>query len=183
MVTLWGNMNKNKTECYENYPPHFVLISNLFAFSIYLLGAVILSGFGLPIVIIYLLYCAALEVRLFKMSCVDCYYYGKLCFSGRGLLCSLFFKKGDPERFINKKIAWKHIVPDLLVPFIPLIGGIILSIIDFNWLRIALMVLLVILGFPVMGYIRGNLACLYCKQRELGCPAVEFFSGENKLKT
>jgi hypothetical protein len=171
-------MNTNKTEFYENYPPLFVIFSNLVGLSIYLLGAIILSGFGWLAVTSYLLYCAALEIRLFKKSCVDCYYYGKLCFSGRGLICSLLFKKGDPKRFISKKVSWSQLIPDLLVPLIPLIGGIILSITNFNWLRIALMLLLSILGFPVIGYIRSSLACLHCKQRELGCPAVELFGGK-----
>jgi F0F1-type ATP synthase membrane subunit c/vacuolar-type H+-ATPase subunit K len=26
------------------------------------------------------------------------------------------------------------------------------------------------------GYIRGNLTCKYCKQREIGCPAEQLFS-------
>jgi len=169
-------MKTSKVETYENYPLPFVIFSNLVGLSIYVLGAVILSGVGWPIVVLYLLYCLALEIRLFKKSCVDCYYYGKLCFSGRGLLCSLFFKKGDPKRFLCTQISWIQLIPDFLVTLIPLIGGIILSIIDFNWLRLTLMIILVILGFPVIGYIRGSLACLHCKQRDLGCPAVEFFS-------
>ncbi|MEA3494348.1 MAG: hypothetical protein U9R38_08225 [Candidatus Margulisiibacteriota bacterium] len=171
-------MHTNKTECYENYPLHFVVFSTLVALSIYILGAVILSGVGLLAVISYLLYCILLEFRLFRKSCVDCYYYGKLCFSGKGLLCSLFFKKGDPKRFIEKKIVWWQIIPDFLVTLIPLIGGIILSIIDFNWLRIGLIIMLAILGFPITGYIRSSFACSYCKQRELGCPAAELFSGK-----
>ncbi|MFH1684097.1 MAG: hypothetical protein ABIA67_04360 [Candidatus Margulisiibacteriota bacterium] len=33
-----------------------------------------------------------------------------------------------------------------------------------------------ILGVPVVGYLRGSLACKFCKQRELGCPAEQLFS-------
>jgi hypothetical protein len=166
----------NKTETYESYPPLFVLMTNLLTLPIYVLGAVILSGFGMAAAGLFILYCLFLEIRLLRKSCVNCYYYGKLCFAGRGLLCSLFFKKGDPKKFACTEISWVQILPDFMVSIIPLIGGIILSIIDFNWLRIGLMVLLAILGFPVVGYIRGSLACRYCKQREIGCPAEKLFS-------
>ncbi|MBU0672156.1 MAG: hypothetical protein KJ732_03910 [Candidatus Margulisbacteria bacterium] len=161
---------------YESYPLWFVLLSNLVTLPIYALGAYIIYGFGWIYIALYLLYCLALEIRLFKMSCVDCYYYGKLCFSGRGLICSWFFKKGDPKHFACKEISWKHLIFDFLVPIIPIIAGIALSIISFNWWRLAAIVALLILGFPVTGYLRGSLACKFCKQRELGCPAAEAFN-------
>ena len=63
-------------------------------------------------------------------------------------------------------------------PLIPLLAGLYLSFIDFSWLRLFLMILLVILAFPVVGFVRGNLACRYCKQRELGCPAAKLFGGK-----
>jgi hypothetical protein len=170
----------NKSRPYENYPPLFVLGSDLVTFSIYILGAFILSGFGWLVVALYILYCLFLEVRLLKMSCVNCYYYGKLCFSGHGLLCSFFFKKGDPKGFLCKKITWVQIVPDFLLSLIPLAAGIYLSLVSFSWLRLGLMALLIVAAFPSAGYIRMNLACLHCRQKELGCPATELFGGGNK---
>ncbi|MFH1347444.1 MAG: hypothetical protein ABIH22_02010 [Candidatus Margulisiibacteriota bacterium] len=163
------------TKNYDNYPLWFVFLCNLLTLPIYLLGAYIIYGFGWIYMALYLLYCLALEIRLFKMSCVDCYYYGKLCFSGRGKIAALFFKKGDPKRFTCKEITWKHLIFDFLVTLIPFFAGIALSIIDFNWPRVIAIVLLLILGFPVAGYLRGSLACKFCKQRELGCPAEQLF--------
>jgi hypothetical protein len=171
-------MNKNIKGLYENYPLLSVVVSNLITFSIYTLGALILSGLGWIAVAAFLFYCLGLEIRLLKISCVDCYYYGKLCFSGRGMICSFFFKKGDPQRFLCKQITWVQILPDFLVALIPLLAGIYLSIIAFNWLRLGLMLLLIILAFPATGYLRSHLACLNCKQRELGCPASELFGGK-----
>jgi hypothetical protein len=170
------NLLMETPKTHENYPLWFALLSNLLTLPIYFLGAYVIFGFGLIYMLLYLLYCLALEIRLFKMSCVDCYYYGKLCFSGRGLLCSFFFKKGDPKRFSCKEISWKHLILDFLVPLIPIIAGIALSIINFNWLRVIVIVTLLILGFPVAGYVRGNLACKFCRQRELGCPAEQLFN-------
>ncbi|MFH1825824.1 MAG: hypothetical protein ABH823_00845 [bacterium] len=163
------------TKTYENYPFWFVFLSNSFTLPIYVLGAYILWDFGLIFVLLYFTYCLGLEIRLFKMSCVDCYYYGKRCFSGRGLVCSWVFKKGDPQRFICKKISFKHLIFDLLVPIIPILAGIFLSITSFNWWRLIVIVALLILAFPVTGYLRGSLACKFCKQRELGCPAEQLF--------
>jgi hypothetical protein len=165
---------------YEKYPPLSVLASNLATFSIYLLGAILLSDIGWPVVAIYLLYCLWLEYRVLKNSCVNCYYYGKLCFSGKGLLSSIFFKKGDPKNFLCRKLTWLDILPDFLVSLVPFLAGVVMSFLAFSWLRLGLMFLLLIIGFPVTGYIRGNLACKYCKQRELGCPAAELFSGARK---
>jgi hypothetical protein len=161
---------------FENHPLRSVCSSNLVSLSIYGLGALIINPLGWIFTLFFLLYCLALEIRLLKKSCVNCYYYGKRCFSGKGLLCSFFFKKGDPKKFLAASLSWKELLPDFLVALIPLSCGLVLSIIAFSWLRVGWMLLLLILGFPVTGYIRGTLACLHCKQREIGCPASAFFS-------
>jgi len=164
------------TKTYDSYPIWFVLMANVLTLPVYVLGAYIIYGFGWIYMALYLLYCLALEIRLFKMSCVDCYYFGKFCFSGRGKIAALFFKKGDPQRFICKEITWKQLIFDFMVPLIPIFSGIALSIMDFNWWRVSAIIALIILGFPVTGYLRGSLACKFCKQRELGCPAAEAFN-------
>jgi hypothetical protein len=164
------------TKTYENYPVWFVFLSNLLTLPIYFLGAYIIWDFGWIYALLYISYCLALEIRLCMMSCIDCFYYGKLCFSGRGKIAALFFKQGDPKRFICKAITWKHLIFDFLVPLIPIFAGIALSIIDFNWWRLAAIIALIILGFPVTGYLRGSLACKFCRQRELGCPAEQMFN-------
>ncbi|MBN2003625.1 MAG: hypothetical protein JXA21_09740 [Anaerolineae bacterium] len=45
---------------------------------------------------------------------------------------------------------------------IPLLGGIILSILNFGWLRLALLAILVALATVGTGAIRTNLLCKYC---------------------
>ena len=72
------------------------------------------------------------------------------------------------------------IIPDFMVPLIPLIIGIALIIINFRWGLIILVFLLLLLAFPVNGFLRGSIACKYCKQKELGCPAEKLF---NKKKS
>ncbi|MFB0554035.1 MAG: hypothetical protein ACETWQ_12080 [Phycisphaerae bacterium] len=108
---------------------------------------------------------------------MNCYYYGKTCGLGRGKLCALLFKKGNPEKFAEKEISWKDLIPDFLVLIFPLIGGIIILVRDFTWLILALMVVLALLSLGGNALIRGSLACKYCKQKELtGCPAEQLFS-------
>ena len=100
---------------YENFPFSMVLFALLVNVSIYAFGVAILSGFGIIMALLYLLYCLGIEIHVMKMSCVYCYYYGKWCAFGRGKVAPLLFKQGDPERFTSKCISWKELLPDMLV--------------------------------------------------------------------
>ena len=168
-------------ETYDNFPVWIAILSNLVSLSIYAIGAYILAGFGILFVILYLLYCLWLEVRILRISCVNCYYYGKVCGLGKSKLCALFFKKGDPQKFVEKEVTWAHILPDFMVFIIPLVGGIILLVWEFTWLLAALLIILGFLSFGGTAIIRGSFACKYCKQREIGCPAEQLFGGKEKM--
>jgi membrane protein implicated in regulation of membrane protease activity len=167
-------MENNKA--YENFPIWIPLLACVLSLSIYALGAYIFWLLGIAFMILYIIFCLWIELRIFKGSCVNCYYYGKICGLGRGKLCAMLFKKGNPERFIEKEISWKDLIPDFLVLIFPLVGGIIILIRDFTWLILFLMVILVMLYMAGNAVIRGSLACKYCKQKELGCPAEQLFN-------
>jgi hypothetical protein len=169
-----------KGQCYENYPFRIVFFSNFVSIAIYLIGAFIIYQIGLIWLILYLIFVGILEFRLIKGHCVNCYYYGKTCAFGKGKISSIFFKKGDVNKFCKKQITWKDIVPDFMVSLIPAIIGIILLIKNFNWVLLSLVLILFILTFVGNGIIRSQLACKYCKQREIGCPAEQLF---NKKKS
>ena len=162
--------------CYENYPLWIVILTNIVSFTIYGTGAFIVYKIGWIWLVLYILYIAWLESRLLRRSCVNCYYYGKVCAFGKGKLSSLFFKEGDTNRFKEDKITWKDMVPDLMVSLIPIVAGVILLVIDFQWLILSMVLLLLLLSSLGNGLIRGSLACKYCKQREIGCPAEQLFS-------
>ena len=166
----------NSMECYEDFPFWMALISIVFSLIFYALGAVILSGFGWYASAIFLLYCLWIEFRILKRSCVNCYYYGKVCGMGKGKLCALFFKKGDPGEFYKDKISWIDLIPDFLVFILPLCGGVILLITNFSLPLLALVILLLIFFSVGNAVMRGTYVCKYCKQKELGCPAEEKFS-------
>lgn len=164
--------------CYEKYPAGIVIVSNLVQLSIYAAGAMLVSFFGLLWIALYIFFIVLLEIRLLGRHCTDCYYFGKICAFGKGRLSCLIFKKGDPERFSQKKIGWKDMIPDFLVTIIPLLAGIASLVIEFRWTTLFLIIILIILGFPGTAFVRGRLACSYCWQRETGCPALELFGGK-----
>lgn len=161
--------------CKEKYPIAIVIGSNLLSFLIYGIGAFLLLQFSIFWVIAYAVFIIFLEFRLLGGHCVDCYYYGKTCAFGKGRLSSLFFKKGDPDRFLRMQVTWKDIVPDFLMFIIPVLAGILLLVQRFSWMILILIVVLVLLGFMGNALVRGKLACRYCKQRKIGCPAAQLF--------
>ncbi len=168
-----------KSKSYENYPLVTVLISNLFSMTIYSVGLYIMLNLGAVFAALFIGYIFLIEFRLLAKSCRYCYYYGKLCAFGKGKCCALFFKKGDPENFVRTEISMKDIIPDFLTFIFPLIGGIIILWSNFSWFVVVLLVILVVLGFGGNAVVRGSIACKYCKQKEIGCPAERLFSQQN----
>ncbi|MCK5030690.1 MAG: hypothetical protein KAR64_04430 [Thermoplasmatales archaeon] len=133
-------------------------------------------GFGIIVAVLYLIYCFGVEMLVVFRSCKHCYYYGKVCGLGKGKIASLVTKKDVPKKFTERKVTFSDLVPDFLVAIFPIVGGIILSILDFSLIRIGMIILLVVLSVGGTAIIRGSFACKHCKQREIGCPAEQFFS-------
>jgi hypothetical protein len=74
-------------------------------------------------------------------------------------------------------ITWATLVPDVLVLLLPVLGGMFLLITRFSWLVVIGMVLLAALSLGGNAFVRTQIACRYCRQRESGCPAEKFFGG------
>ncbi|MDD1696398.1 MAG: hypothetical protein LUQ54_05825 [Methanoregula sp.] len=167
-------------DCHEKYPFGIVVVANLVSVLIYGIGAFILYQFGIIWVIIYLLFILFLEFRLMSSHCTDCCYFGKRCAFGKGYLSSLFFHQGNPALFRDKKISWFDVLPDFLVFIIPVLAGILLLINDFSSIILGCVISLLLLGFAGNAFVRARLACRYCRQREIGCPAQEMFNVKNR---
>jgi hypothetical protein len=163
---------------YENFPAPTVAVSVLVTITIYALGAMVLLGLGPVAASAYLIYCALFEVRVMKNSCVNCCYYGKVCGLGRGKISAYLFPPGDPGIFGCMNFTWTALIPDMLIMLLPLLGGVILLVRSFSWMVAAGMVLLVTLGLGGNAFVRSRIACKYCRQRENGCPAEQFFGGK-----
>ena len=164
---------------FRDYPAWMIVVSNGLTLSVYALGAGIMARVGGPPLAIYLLFLLVLEVNLLAKSCTHCFYYGRRCFSGKGVICSWWFKRGDPAKVAAREVSWVWILPDLLVTLVPLGVGVALLMGAFDWYLLGLMVGLVSLAFPGNGLVRSKLACCHCHQRELGCPAEKLFRKRN----
>jgi hypothetical protein len=164
---------------YENYPGWMVAVSSLNQLLLYGMGLFIISRLGLIFALLYLAYILAMELRLVKNHCTDCYYWGKSCGLGRGKVSSLLFKQGDPSRFCNMGLTWKDLIPEMLVSLVPVIAGVILMIVHFNPLLLVAVAIILVLMTAGNALVRRNIACKYCKQRELGCPAEKLFDKAN----
>jgi len=169
-------MEEHKT--YENFPLWMPLLASLVSLSTYATGTLILAGFGIAPAALYVLYCAGLEIRIMRKSCVNCYYFGKVCGIGKGRLASVLFTKGDPDAFARDNISWTTLLPDLMVFLFPAVGAVILLVNRLAWGHAVLLAVLVLLVFGGNAAVRSSFACRYCKQRELGCPAEKLFSGK-----
>ena len=169
-------------ECakHESYPAWIVLVTVLHSLAIYALGAYVLSGFGLIWAALYVVYCLALKLRLLKSGCPNCYYYGRACGLGAGWLSARLFGPGDPKRFAARQLTWADMVPEFLVGIAPLVGGIVLLVGGFDWLRLGLLLALVLLCGPGNAVVHGSLLCNGCKQHDLGCPACDFFTKDTR---
>jgi hypothetical protein len=161
---------------FEKFPVSTIVLSNLVSMSIYGLGFFIVLQTGAVFSFSYLAYVLLMEFRLLKSSCVNCYYWGKACGFGKGRVSAFFFKKGDPSKFCSHSIAWKDMIPDLLISLVPVLIGIVLIIIHFNLVILFAVILLILLTTLGNGIIRGKLTCQHCKQKEIGCPADILFN-------
>jgi hypothetical protein len=161
---------------YERFPLWIVFLSNLVSILIYFSGFFITLGFSWIAASLYLVYVLALEYRLLSRHCTNCWYWGRICGFGKGRVSSLFFKKGDPAKFCGNSMSWKQMIPDLLISLVPLIIGIVLLIIEFDFFILFAAIILVVATTSGNAFIRGNLTCKYCKQREYGCPAEKLFN-------
>lgn len=155
----------NSIKRYENFPVNRVILSNLQTFSIYIIGAIILSYLSITFAVIYIFYCIFSLIFIWKFVCVHCYYYDKICSSGYGKISAMISKKGDLRKFKNK---FKYLV-GVVSPawFIPLIAGIIQIAIDFSWLLLFMVLIFIVIAFIILPIESKKYSCKHCKQQNL----------------
>jgi len=175
-VMLAWERNMSETKTYETFPLWIPALAILVSMLSYIIGAVVLLGFGIIVALLYLVYCVGIELLVIFRRCKYCYYHHRVCGLGKGKIASAITKKGNPKKFTEREVSFADMIPDFLVAIFPLVGGVILSILDFSLIRIGLLVLILLLSFGGTAVIRGSFACNYCKQREIGCPADKLFN-------
>ena len=166
-----------KPKIYEKYPLWMVFVYNIVMLSVYLAGAYILFKFNLIIGILYLVYLIILESGVYREGCRYCYYYGKRCVAGKGLIAPIFVKKGNPKKFCARKLEWKDFILQILVVLVPIVTGAIILISDgFDFLILTAMIYPLFSWFFLNPIVYGKLACPHCKQGKICCPALNFFT-------
>jgi hypothetical protein len=175
-VAQEGRGGTMKTSSFENFPWWMVAMCNAVGLALYAIGLCLMARLGIVWGVLYAAYCVWMEWRLLSRSCRSCYYFGKRCGFGKGRVCAWFFTQGSEPTWRRKRFSWRDVAPDFMVSLMPLGAGITLLIRSFSWLVLVLLVTLAFLGSVGTGFVRGHLACKYCKQRELGCPAEQLFS-------
>ncbi len=164
---------KNEIKIYEQgieeYPKVVIIFGN-FMMMLWIASGTTACWFLYPLAAwIYLaLAIITVFVILRKLVCPDCYYYGKWCPLGWGKLSSLFFKKGDVEKFttgIGLKLAP---LTYGLLSLIPLILVVISLFLGFSLFKIIILVFLLLISF-YSGAISRKKTCAKCKMK-LICP-------------
>ena len=163
---------------YESYPKRFNCVSLGIALLSYAIGAAIfyliepLLGFG------YMLLCMLSLLAGVMYRCRFCYYYGKRCPSGLGILSKRLFKKGDPQGFWDSKNLMPAAVMDFGTLLLAVLGGVALCIIKFSPLSVALLAAYIFVAI-VLGFTVKKVFCAHCEQGRLGCPAYEGMRGKD----
>jgi hypothetical protein len=170
-ITVEGNTY------YESYPLRFNCVSLGITLLSYAAGAAIfyliepILGFG------YALLCMLSLLAGVMYRCRICYYYGKRCPSGPGILSKLLFKKGDPQGFRDPKNLMPAGVMNFGVLLLPVLGGVALCIIRFSLLAVALLAAYILIAV-VGGFAVKKVFCAHCEQGRLGCPAYDGMRGK-----
>ena len=164
---------KEETKTYsglERYSLKWIVGQNLFImvyFGVGFVGLYSLQIWGYPAVAIaYALFIIImLAVVLRKHLCTNCYYYGKRCNTGWGLLSSYMFKKHSGNYEFGIKLA--NIVWGF-VAIVPIVGMIISLLFNFSIIELFLLGLFIIL--TCINLIIHQKACVRCKMKHT-CPA------------
>ena len=158
---------------YERYPSSTVMFRTALSIIIFIIGAIILMGFGRSVAIGYLVFSAIMMVWFMRFRCKYCYYYGKVCTAGFGSLAPMFFKRGDNRKFPQYV---EHAYPIFLVWALPTFGGIVLLILNRTLEALGLLVIFILLSFVFSERTLKKYGCDYCKQKA-NCPTYQFKHG------
>ena len=165
-------MDKN-FELYEKGLETFSLFSvvlNNIIMILWIISGSVACTFISPIIGKIYLFTAVFMVYfvLRKIVCTNCYYYGKMCSTGWGILAEHLFRKGNINNFrnsIGNKLAPITYFSLLIVPLILVLISIIR---EFTTLKFITLILLLLTSI-YSSLIGRKKSCRNCKMR-LICP-------------
>ncbi len=174
-ITVEGNTY------YESYPLRFNCISLGVTVLSYALGTAIFYLVDPIFAAGYALLCILSVLVSIKLRCSYCYYYGKRCPSGLGILGKVLFRRGEPERFKDPKNLIPAGILDFGILLLAVLGGVALCVMRFSLLAAALLAAYILVAV-VAGFAVKKIFCAHCEQGRLGCPAYEGMKGKSQKK-
>ena len=157
----------------EEYPWSVVICENLFFVAWIVMGTILCWKMSLILGVIYLAFSTTMIlVVMRKLLCTRCYYYGKRCHVGWGIISAALFAKGDIIEFascIGSKIPPILFGSLALIPFVISVFSIIRNPSINTGLMIAALVLSVVYSSVVL----RKKSCSMCKMKFMcpGCAA------------
>lgn len=156
----------------ESYPIKIVCVSASLTIISYLAGAFLVYFFFPPLSVVYLLLAALTLVVSMKLRCTHCYYFGKYCNFGLGMLAKYFFNRGEPGEFRDPKKVGITAILSFGTMLIPVFIGLLMFVTDMNLSNLGLLFGYILIGIAPNFLVRGSF-CDKCMQGELGCPSYE----------
>jgi len=156
----------------EFYSRKIICTNLLFTFLSYLIGTVVIYSLNSITGIFYAIFCILTIFISLKLRCTYCFYYGKRCGFGFGILSKVFFSQGESKEFSNPKNVIPALIFSMGTSILPIVVGIALLIVNFSILHLVYFLLYIIFGLLPNFFIRGK-SCAKCEQGKLGCPAYD----------
>lgn len=145
-----------------------ILKHNIPLFIMYTLGVILVAFFNIFFAIIFLIYIPISNVIFMAYICAYCPHYGarsSLC--GYGLATKYVTKRKNPREF---KTKFKQFIAVLFPEwFVPVIVGIYLLYISFDWLVLVLLIIFIVIAFIIIPFDSRSKSCETCKHRDQ-CP-------------
>ena len=165
----------------EYYSRKIICMNLLLTFLSYFIGTLVIYYLNSIMGLFYAIFCILTIFLSLKLRCSYCYYYGKRCGFGFGILSKIFFSQGESKEFNNSKNVIPVIIFSMLTSIIPVIVGIILLIVNFSVFHLIYFILYILVAFLPNFFIRSKV-CELCEQGKLGCPAYDKMvkQGDNK---
>ena len=163
----------------ENYSRKIICMNLLLTFLSYFIGTLVIYSFNLIAGIFYVILCILTIILSLKLRCSYCFYYGKRCGFGFGVLSKILFSQGESKEFNNSKNIIPVLVFSLGTSFIPVVIGIVLLIVNFSVFHLIYFILYILVAFLPNFFARSKV-CKHCEQSKLGCPAFDKISKRSK---
>ena len=163
------------------------IVNNLPYVAMTLLGAAIfVVGFANPVwgwicASAYVIYSVGGSFWIMIFVCPYCERHDTMCCPcGYGRIAAKLRPKDDVSRFREK--FKKHILVIVPLWFIPVLAGVVISVLSFSWLMVILLVAFALVSFVFLPLFSKRHSCTNCPQKD-SCPWMGSKADEKRIKS